>query len=94
MPLSSLSASGSLAVAPKPKTKPAVPARVSLPESPESPTPRSLGDIAASEDEDDEDSDGWDADNEREERGPLLNPTGHPDYVPQPGQQPYMRDGH
>jgi hypothetical protein len=65
-------------------------------------TLRTLADIAASlslsEDEDeeqdhDEDSDGWDADNEREERGPLLNLTGHLDYVPQPEQQSYVRDG-
>ncbi|KAJ7749881.1 hypothetical protein B0H16DRAFT_1460911 [Mycena metata] len=25
--------------------------------------------------------------------GPLLNVTGHPDYVPQRGQQPYMKGG-
>ncbi|KAJ7847059.1 hypothetical protein B0H13DRAFT_2362612 [Mycena leptocephala] len=43
--------------------------------------------------EEDEDSEGWDADTEREDKRALLNSTGHPDHVPQPGQQPYMRDG-
>ncbi len=63
---------------------------------PDSLAPRSLADIATSEEEDEGDgegSDGWDADSEHEDRGPLLNPTGHPDYVPQAGQQPYMRNG-
>ncbi|KAJ7921968.1 hypothetical protein B0H13DRAFT_1866208 [Mycena leptocephala] len=83
------------------------PASYRNPRTPESPTPRSrnphptprkLADIAAaSESESEEDpteSDeehAWEGDTEAE--GPLLNPTGHPDYVPQPGQQPYFKEG-
>ncbi|KAJ7106117.1 hypothetical protein C8R43DRAFT_1140604 [Mycena crocata] len=48
-----------------------------------------------------EDKDGWarwekdfDISAEYEaELGPLLNPTGHPDYIPIPGQQPYFKQG-
>ncbi|KAJ7940755.1 hypothetical protein B0H13DRAFT_2299719 [Mycena leptocephala] len=67
------------------------------PRVPGSPSPRSLGDIADGDDdaesEMDSDDDGWDADSERDGLGPLLNHTGHPDYVPQPGQQPYFKAG-
>ncbi|KAJ7938259.1 hypothetical protein B0H13DRAFT_2301824 [Mycena leptocephala] len=56
-------------------------------------TPRTLAEIAASldDEEEDEEDEGWEADNERE--GPVLKATAHREYVPQPGQQPYMRDG-
>ncbi|KAJ7716046.1 hypothetical protein DFH07DRAFT_785490 [Mycena maculata] len=43
--------------------------------------------------EEDDDDKGWYGDTEKEELGPLLNATGHPDYVPLPGQQPYVKQG-
>jgi hypothetical protein len=71
--------------------------------TPPSPTPRSLGaiagDMSSSEDEGEDeeksrsDDDGWEADNERDGLGRLLNHTGRPGYVPQPGQQPYFKEG-
>ncbi|KAJ7884952.1 hypothetical protein B0H13DRAFT_1889727 [Mycena leptocephala] len=70
--------------------------------TPPSPTPRSLGaitgDMSSSEDEGEDeeksrsDDDGWEADNERDGLGRLLNHTGRPGYVPQPGQQPYFKE--
>ncbi|KAJ7796573.1 hypothetical protein B0H13DRAFT_1934517, partial [Mycena leptocephala] len=91
----------STAVAHKTPAKPKAKPDAALRAFPCTPTPRTLADIAASLSEDDdggeeedEDSEGWDADTEREDKRALLNPTGHPDHVPQPGQQPYMRDGH
>ncbi|KAJ7820054.1 hypothetical protein B0H13DRAFT_2378049 [Mycena leptocephala] len=89
----------------KPAPKPKLPRQGILPTPsvhprpriPGSPSPRSLGDIADGDDdaesEMDSDDDGWDADSERDGLGPLLNHTGHPDYVPQPGQQPYFKAG-
>ncbi|KAJ7829914.1 hypothetical protein B0H13DRAFT_2372262 [Mycena leptocephala] len=60
----------------------------------QSKAPRCLVDIAASDSESRGESDeevAWDRDNEDET--PLRNRTGHPDYIPEPGQQPYFRDG-
>ncbi|KAJ6449415.1 hypothetical protein C8R47DRAFT_1224965 [Mycena vitilis] len=57
-----------------------------------SPCPRSLADIDKDDDED-TDEEGWEGDSEREKLGPLLNATGHPDYVPEPGQTCYIRNG-
>ncbi|KAJ7065913.1 hypothetical protein B0H15DRAFT_958486 [Mycena belliarum] len=77
--------------------------------APALPIPRGLAEIDWSSSSDDssdqeDDDDAWDADTEKETSrtwttlpddglGPLLNPTGHPDYVPQPGQQPYFKQG-
>ncbi|KAJ7062987.1 hypothetical protein B0H15DRAFT_807852 [Mycena belliarum] len=66
---------------------------------------RSHSDSEAPDDQSDEDildvETGWEADDESDAQvpghtevlGPLLNPTGHPDYVPLPGQQPYFKQG-
>ncbi|KAJ7106122.1 hypothetical protein C8R43DRAFT_1140610 [Mycena crocata] len=87
---------------PRPHTS-APPARMKTPiASPSTPSrvkarhPRSLAEIDRSDSEAEEQDSWWDEPetNENEQPlGPLLNATGHPDYVPEPGQQPYIRGG-
>ncbi|KAJ7694250.1 hypothetical protein B0H17DRAFT_1132198 [Mycena rosella] len=86
------SAAPALPYPPLPATKAVAPAQRSP-----TPSPRSLAAIQASNSDEDlrdeEEEEGWEADNEREELGPLLNPTGNPGYIPLTGQQPYFKAG-
>ncbi|KAJ6542989.1 hypothetical protein B0H19DRAFT_1268177 [Mycena capillaripes] len=83
-----------IAAAPRRGQKPQSPAPAlwtARSRAPDSPT---FADLDRSDDDEGSEDEGWEADTEREDGRRLLNPTGHPDYVLQPGQQPYMRNGH
>ncbi|KAJ7868660.1 hypothetical protein B0H13DRAFT_2351306 [Mycena leptocephala] len=63
-----------------------------------SPSPKSLAAIdreeSSEEDRDDSDEErGWEGDNERDAFGADLRATRHQDYIPQRGQQPFVRNG-
>ncbi|KAJ6624326.1 hypothetical protein B0H10DRAFT_1943228 [Mycena sp. CBHHK59/15] len=70
---------------------------VPRPRAPDSPSPMSLAAIAreesSEEDSGSEDEGGWEGDNERDAFGPVLQATRERGYLPEPGQQPFVRNG-